>query len=245
VKAVLVCLLAVIVLIAVVGHDRPVQRLGGVRPARSEDAARTRSIVESGGRRLLVCLAAGTLVGWAVLGVFGLPFGAVGGVVASWWAGRLESPTQTRRREAAQRELPLAVDLLAACSEVGLPLDRALVVVAASLPGPVGDELGRVAARLALGMDPVAEWHRVAQNSALAPLARTVLRSLESGAPLATGLARLAHDRRRDLRTRGQVRARQVGVQAAGPLGVCFLPAFMLIGVVPTVVGTFTDLILQ
>jgi tight adherence protein B len=41
------------------------------------------------------------------------------------------------------------------------------------------------------------------------------------------------------------VRARQVGVLAAGPLGLCFLPAFMLIGVVPTVVGTFTDLILR
>jgi hypothetical protein len=41
-----------------------------------------------------------------------------------------------------------------------------------------------------------------------------------------------------------QKRARTVGVRAAGPLGLCFLPAFMLVGIVPTVVGGFAHLVL-
>ena len=32
-------------------------------------------------------------------------------------------------------------------------------------------------------------------------------------------------------------RARRAGVQAVGPLAACFLPAFVLVGVVPVVVG--------
>jgi Flp pilus assembly protein TadB len=242
---VLVSLLVVMVLLCSVGHDRAFQRLALVRKRHDAKGAHQVSLVEHTGRRLIVCLGAGTVVGWALLGTTGVPIGAVAGAAASWWVGRLESPSQARRREAAYRELPLAVDLLAACADVGLPPDRALLVVAASLPGPVGEELAGVSARLALGVDPVVEWRQLSRDESLAPLARTVLRSLESGAPLAPGLTRLARDRRRDLRARGQLRARQVGVQAAGPLGLCFLPAFMLIGVVPTVVGTFTDLILQ
>ncbi len=67
-------------------------------------------------------------------------------------------------------------------------------------------------------------------------------RSTESGAPLADGLTRLAEDCRRERRTETQLRARKVGVKAAGPLAACFLPAFMLVGVVPTVAGSFQRL---
>ena len=41
-------------------------------------------------------------------------------------------------------------------------------------------------------------------------------------------------------RSRTDARARSVEVRAAAPLGVCFLPAFVLIGVVPMVVGVFS-----
>jgi hypothetical protein len=38
-------------------------------------------------------------------------------------------------------------------------------------------------------------------------------------------------------------RARAVGVKAALPLGVCLLPAFVLVGVVPLVAGSVTVLV--
>ncbi|MCW2792983.1 MAG: type secretion system protein, partial [Nocardioides sp.] len=39
-------------------------------------------------------------------------------------------------------------------------------------------------------------------------------------------------------------RARAVGVKAALPLGLCLLPAFVLIGIVPLVAGLLTTLAL-
>ena len=40
-------------------------------------------------------------------------------------------------------------------------------------------------------------------------------------------------------RARAEDAARRVGVAAAVPLGVCLLPAFLLLGVVPTVASLF------
>ena len=232
------------VLLALPGHGGPAARLADPTEAGSGKAPRP-PLVEDRGRRLLVCMGAGAVLGWGLVGSLGVPIGAALGAVGSEWLGRLEPPSAVRRREQVRRDLPLFVELLAACAEVGLPPERALRVVSAAVGGPLGDRLGAVAARLALGVDPVLEWRTVASDPHLAPLARTMLRTLESGAPLASGMGRLARDRRRDLRTAGQVRARRVGVQAAGPLGLCFLPAFMLIGVVPTVVSTFSTVVLS
>jgi len=164
------------------------------------------------------------------------------GLGFSWWVGTLEAPGIVRARDQVARDLPVAVDLLAACAFVGRPPDQALTIVSRAIGGPLGARLDEVNARLALGADPYAEWTRVSRDSQLASLARTMLRTLESGAPLVDGLTRLAGDRRRERRTHVQMRARTVGVRAAGPLAACFLPAFMLIGVVPTIASGFTRL---
>ncbi|MFB9964969.1 hypothetical protein ACFFOP_20530 [Sinosporangium siamense] len=38
--------------------------------------------------------------------------------------------------------------------------------------------------------------------------------------------------------------ARRVGVYAVAPLGLCFLPAFVVVGVVPTMVGLASGVML-
>ena len=63
---------------------------------------------------------------------------------------------------------------------------------------------------------------------------------MESGASVADALHRLAEDLRVTQRAALEARARSVGVKAALPLGVCLLPAFILVGVVPLVVGSLT-----
>jgi Flp pilus assembly protein TadB len=218
--------------------DRPaVQRLGA-------DARGSRSLVEDPRRRLIVCLAACTVGGWLVGG----PHLAIGGVLAgcalSWWISRLESPSQAREREEIARDLPLAADLLAACVQVGRPVDDGLRLVSRAVGGALGSRLDTLTARLALGSDPLSEWRRAATDAQLSALARTMVRTLESGAPIGDALTRLAEDRRRERRTQTQLRARNVGVKAAGPLAACFLPAFMLIGIVPTIAGAFTHLVI-
>lgn len=206
------------------------------------DDGGTRSLVEDDRWRAVVCAAACTLVGW----VFGGPVLAVAGVptglLLSWRLGHLEPPSVAREREAVERDLPLAASLLAASAEAGLPVQAALGPVARAVGGALAARLDAVASRIALGAAPVDEWDRMAADPQLGLLGRVMARAHRSGAPVAVALARLAQDRRRERRTRLQARARSVGVRVAAPLAACFLPAFMLIGVVPTVVGGFRHL---
>lgn len=198
--------------------------------------------VESGTARAIVCAAGLGLIGQ----LFGGPAAALlalpAGLVLSVWLGRLESPSAARAREEIERDLPLAADLLAACAAVGKAPQDALPVVSGAVGAALGARLNDVTRRLTLGADPAAEWSRLSHDPQLGDLGRTMLRSIEHGVPVAQSLARLAEDRRRERRTTTQLRAQSVGVKAAGPLALCFLPAFMIIGVVPTVAGGFQRL---
>lgn len=210
------------------------------RDATGRSDGRSRpALVEDTPRRTLVCVITCAAVGWVFGGVVVAVAGVPAGALLSVWVGRMESPTAARTREEIEAGMPLAVDLLAACAAVGRPPESSLRVVAAAVGGALGQRLALVAGRLEFGADPVAEWKRLGDDPQFAPLARTMQRTVESGAPLVDGLTLLAEDRRRDRRMHTQMRARSVGVKAAGPLAACFLPAFMLVGVVPTIVGAF------
>ena len=82
-----------------------------------------------------------------------------------------------------------------------------------------------------------AAWADALADSVLAPAARAVVRAYESGAPVADALCHVAMDLRRNVRSAAETEARKAGVRAVIPLGVCFLPAFVLVGVVPVVAG--------
>jgi hypothetical protein len=89
-----------------------------------------------------------------------------------------------------------------------------------------------------------AAWRPVLGRPELAPLARAMMRAHRSGAPVTDEVARLADELDRAARARVEGRARTVGVKAAVPLGVCLLPSFLLIGVVPLVAGLLRSLAL-
>ena len=82
-------------------------------------------------------------------------------------------------------------------------------------------------------------WEPLTADPVLAPLARTMTRATRSGARVADAVDRLSVDLSRQARARREDRARSVGVKAALPLGLCLLPAFLLIGIVPVVAGLF------
>jgi hypothetical protein len=50
---------------------------------------------------------------------------------------------------------------------------------------------------------------------------------------------RLAEELRERARADVEERARSIEVKAAAPLGLCLLPAFVVLGVVPMVAGVF------
>jgi Flp pilus assembly protein TadB len=192
--------------------------------------------------RLLPMLTGGAVAVAVLLlvgGGTGLALGAAAGGVGWALATRLEPAAARRRREQLVAGLPHAVDLLAASLGAGQAPGRAVEVVALALDGPCHEELLLVATRLRLGADPALVWAELAVHPQLGRLGRCIARSAESGAPVAAAMERLAQDLRRDARSAVEERARRVGVRAALPLGVCLLPAFILVGVVPLVAGSF------
>ncbi|WP_174555457.1 type II secretion system F family protein, partial [Nocardia xishanensis] len=68
-------------------------------------------------------------------------------------------------------------------------------------------------------------------------LARMARRSARSGASLAVAVGELADQHRRAVEDAAAARAERAGVLVGGPLGLCFLPAFLCLGIVPVVIG--------
>ncbi|MGZ8742638.1 MAG: type II secretion system F family protein [Nocardioides sp.] len=191
----------------------------------------------------VAALSAGCGVAVLVGGTSGLVAGLIASVAG--WRGvqRLETPAARCRRERLEAGLPHAVDLLSACLAAGQAPGPAVEQVAAAADGPLREELTAVITRLELGADPVTVWREVADHPQLGRLGRCVARAVDSGASVAEAMTRLAEDLRRDARARVEGRARAVGVKAALPLGLCMLPAFVLVGVVPLVAGSMSALL--
>ncbi|QWZ07439.1 type II secretion system F family protein [Nocardioides panacis] len=181
-----------------------------------------------------VALGAGVLVGGPLAAVVGLAAGAVCWRVV----GRLEAPAARRHRLALAAAVPHVVDLMAACLAAGLSPAAALEEIRAAVGPPVREELAAVSHRLQLGVDPVTVWSDLARHPQLGGLGRALARAARSGASVADAMQRLADDLRRAARADVESRARAVGVQAAIPLGLCLLPAFVLVGVAPLVAGS-------
>ncbi|MEZ0069578.1 Flp pilus assembly protein TadB [Streptacidiphilus sp. MAP12-20] len=198
-------------------------------PERDRLVPRLASVVLGAGAVALV----GGQAGW----VLGVMLAALGLRFLPAPPGRVE---QERRRAAAalRSQLPLAADLLAGCLASWCPPDAALAAVATAVSEPIAGRLAAAAVELSIGADPEACWQRLGGSEpALAPLGRCLARAAASGAPPAAGLARLADAERASAAREAQARVRRAGVLATAPLGLCFLPAFVLVGVVPVVTG--------
>ena len=94
-----------------------------------------------------------------------------------------------------------------------------------------------MSAQLRLGGDPHQVWATLERDAELAVLGRALGRAHATGAPIVTAIERLGDDLARAARGAAEDRARAIGVKAAVPLGLCLLPSFVLIGIVPLVAG--------
>ncbi|HVE97676.1 MAG TPA: type II secretion system F family protein [Mycobacteriales bacterium] len=169
--------------------------------------------------------------------------GAVAGAAAVSAVGLLarRDATSGERADAAsvERSLPMACDLLSACIVAGAAPGAALCEVAAAVPGRLGVMLAEVARGLRLGMSMPDAWAPVVATGtpALRTLASALARATESGASPARTLDAMAVELREKRRLAGEAAARRAGVAMVAPLGICFLPAFVVVGVVPFVAG--------
>ncbi|MFE2275733.1 type II secretion system F family protein [Streptomyces sp. NPDC059454] len=215
------------------------RRLAGVLSLERTATASHLALLHAARRRLPYAGVAGA--GWALVGG---PAGAVvGPAVAAglWWWRLRQTAAAPHTREpdtaGAEHQLPLAADLLSACITAGAGPVLAAQAVGETLGGPVGEALARGAAEVRLGGEPAAAWCRLASVPGARPLARLLERADVSGLPLAAPVARLAAEARAEWTRAATARARRAAVMVSAPVGLCFLPAFIAVGVLPVVIG--------
>lgn len=195
------------------------------------------------GRRLAVPVLGSGALALALIharvlpGVAGWMLAAAAAAIMIAVLGRLEPARVRRRRQQLIMDAPQALELLASCLAAGLPLRTAVASVTDAFDGPVAEDLGRVLRLVELGMPEIDAWRTLRGHPQLGTAAVDLARSVESGTRLIETLNHHARLARADRRAALQVRARAVGVQSVLPLMACFLPAFLLLGVVPSVVS--------
>lgn len=185
-------------------------------------------------QHLTLAISAGVLVA----ALAGWPQGLLAGVVtaaAAWWlTRRLTRPVRTRPDPLG---LAASWDLLAACLRAGLPVPAAVTAIAADLPDDAGRALRSTADLLAMGADPVDAWAPAMTCPHTTALARGARHTARSGTVLADVVAALATTVRDSAGDAAEAHAQRAGVLIAAPLGVCFLPAFICLGIAPVVAG--------
>jgi len=187
---------------------------------------------------------AGASVALGVLLLVPLPLGpplaCVAALVGAHVVRRLEPASVRRRRARLEAALPHVVDLMSTCLAAGGSPSGALAQLAVVVDEPMRAELAALSARLTLGADPVSVWAAMGRHPQLGALGRALKRSAETGGSVADALERLGTELRAERRAAIEAKARTIEVKASLPLGLCLLPAFVLVGVVPMVAGSFT-----
>ncbi|MFE1959199.1 type II secretion system F family protein [Streptomyces sp. NPDC059479] len=175
-------------------------------------------------------------------GAGGLLVGLAGAYGVRRWL-RTRKPDDGALAGETARQLPLAADLLAACLAAGAGPREAAEAVGESLGGPVGDRLARTAAELRLGGEPAEAWGRLGAIPGATGLARCLERAAATGAPAVEPVSRLAEGFRAERSRAALARAQRAQVLITAPVGLCFLPAFLTVGVVPVLIGLASGLL--
>jgi len=132
-------------------------------------------------------------------------------------------------------EVAGVIDLLALTLRGGVGLVEAMEAVATRVGGPLGLHLQTVAAAGRWGVDDETAWASI--PSAWQPAARALRMAAIAGVPPADVLVRAAEEVRRTEQQRLEVATATLGIRIVLPLGLAFLPAFVLTTVVPIVLA--------
>lgn len=167
-----------------------------------------------------------------------LPVAAALALACHVLLARMEPGSVRRRRERLLMQQPEVLDLLSASLEAGAPLRGAVRQIAEIAPEPSAQMLREVDAHVGVGFSETQAWQNLRGDAVWAEVARDLARAAMTGEAVTEILRARAEAARRARHNQLAAKARTVGVKSVGPMMVCFLPAFILVGVVPIIAGT-------
>ncbi|MER5775791.1 type II secretion system F family protein [Streptomyces sp. NPDC002039] len=186
---------------------------------------------------------------WLVFASFLAPFfGPVAALIALWSANAFLNWQRARRTERFINQLPELARILANATQAGLALRTAIGMAAEELEAPAGEELARVADRLAIGHsieESLGELTERLPSRELVVLVSTLVLSARAGGAIVGSLRNLTvtleqrKETRREIRTQlSQVTVTAYLVPAIG-LGSLLLVDMMMPGALDRMTGAF------
>ena len=136
------------------------------------------------------------------------------------------------------RDVAMMLELIGAMLDAGAGLGRALALTAGLATPEIRGPLRPVVAALAIGADWDTAWRSSGTRSPELLALRDALGfAAVTGAPSSAILYAQAARMRREQFRSAEKRAAALGVQLVVPLGLCSLPAFICLGVVPVLLA--------
>lgn len=143
------------------------------------------------------------------------------------------SAVARKHPEAPAEPVPLVLEMCATLLESGLPIRAVLQIIGTNVPGY--GSLLRVSRALDLNVGWERAWGQ--GTGPVGELEQSLRFTQLSGAPAAALLrSTAAATRKRGVRE-AEARGAEFGIKLVVPLGLCALPAFIALGVVPVVIS--------
>lgn len=150
-----------------------------------------------------------------------------------------------KRQADMQSAAPDTIDQLTICVEAGLGFDAALTRVASTTDGPLTEELRHTISDIQAGV-PRAQALRALSDRAqiveIRQLVTALLQAQKHGVPMAETLRIQSSEMRLKRKQRTEEKAAKLTVKMLFPIIVCFMPVFIIVTVVPALIGVFRAL---
>lgn len=154
-----------------------------------------------------------------------------------------ESP-ESPLNAASRSEILRALEIIQLGVSSGLTISDALEYSQVHAPDAAAYEIDRALNRFRIGL-PLAQGleQMAVNNPGWRSISDTLITSLNSGSSVLGQLADVAFVMQSTIDTKKLKRIKSVAVKSVLPLGLCFLPAFILLAVIPVVAGLLQGLI--
>ena len=233
---------------------RVLQQVAGTLVAEAEARAERDTALagpRTTGRLLMWLPVAGGFLGWVLgadpvgtatdggIGTVAVGTGLVLLVVGRLWSDRLVAAARGAERSGV--DVQVVLELVAAALRSGAGVPRALQAVGAAVRGADGPVLDRAAHALVLGSAWEQAWAQAPVS--LGPVVRALRGAWMDGAAPGEALRAAGAEVRHERSAATRTAAARLGVRLVLPLGVCYLPAFVLVGLVPVLLALGIDLL--
>lgn len=166
--------------------------------------------------------------------------------IAYWLLKRtltlLPSEASVARAKEREREGLFFLSALGGSLKAGLPLLPALANVATLLTSSLKSDIEKVYSLLLLGAEPKQAWGVLVDDPQLGSCARAIARAQLEGRSLAVVVDRMITEVFEKTLTRSKERVKSLSVKLALPIGLCFLPSFLIGGIGPVIYSFFSSL---